>query len=139
MSNQIGYVHSFESFGSADGPGVRTIIFLSGCAMRCEFCHNPDTWKREAGTPYTADELLKKAVRYRPYWREKGGITVSGGEALLQIDFLLELFRKAKEQGIHTVIDASGNPFTREEPFFSKFEELMKYTDLVLLDIKEIN
>ena len=139
MSNQIGYVHSFESFGSADGPGVRTIIFLSGCAMRCEFCHNPDTWKREAGTPYTADELLKKAVRYRPYWREKGGITVSGGEALLQIDFLLELFRKAKEQGIHTVIDTSGNPFTREEPFFSKFEELMKYTDLVLLDIKEID
>ena len=98
MSNQMRYVHSFGCCGAADCPGVRTIIFWSGWAMECEFCHNPDTWKREAGTPYTADELLKKAVRYRPYWREKGGITVSGGEALLQRDFLLELFRKAKEQ-----------------------------------------
>lgn len=133
-----GYVHSLESFGSVDGPGVRFVIFLAGCSMRCQFCHNPDTWKMSAGTKYTTEELLKKAVRYRAYWGEEGGITVTGGEPLLQIDFLLELFRKAKEQGIHTTIDTSGSPFTREEPFFGKLQELMKYTDLVMLDIKHI-
>jgi len=93
----------------------------------------------QTGTPYTADELLEKAMRYRSYWGENGGITVSGGEPLLQIDFLIELFRKAKEQGIHTTLDTSGNPFTREEPFFGKFQELMQYTDLFLLDIKQID
>lgn len=134
-----GYVHSLESFGSVDGPGVRYVIFLAGCAMRCQFCHNPDTWNMQTGTPYTADALLEKAMRYRSYWGENGGITVSGGEPLLQIDFLIELFRKAKEQGIHTTLDTSGNPFTREEPFFGKFQELMKYTDLFLLDIKQID
>ena len=134
-----GYVHSLESFGSVDGPGVRYVVFLAGCAMRCQFCHNPDTWNMQTGTPYTADELLEKAMRYRSYWGENGGITVSGGEPLLQIDFLIELFRKAKEQGIHTTLDTSGNPFTREEPFFGKFQELMKYTDLFLLDIKQID
>lgn len=134
-----GYVHSLESFGSVDGPGVRYVIFLTGCAMRCQFCHNPDTWNMQAGTLYTADELLKTAMRYRTYWGEKGGITVSGGEPLLQIEFLTELFRKAKEQGIHTTLDTSGNPFTREEPFFGKMQELMKYTDLVMLDIKHID
>ncbi len=141
MENEqrIGYVHSLESFGAADGPGVRYMIFMSGCAMRCQFCHNPDTWKVGAGTPYTADELLSKAMRYRSYWGSKGGITVSGGEPLLQIDFLLELFRKAKEKGIHTAIDTSGNPYTTKEPFYSKWKELMKLTDLVLLDIKQID
>lgn len=141
MENNVikGYVHSFESFGSADGPGVRSIIFMSGCAMRCQYCHNPDTWKMHAGTEYTADELLKKAVRYKSYWRERGGITVSGGEAMLQIDFVTDLFKKAKAMGINTCIDTSGNPFTREEPFFSKWQELMKYTDLLLLDIKHID
>lgn len=134
-----GYVHSLESFGSVDGPGVRYIIFLSGCAMRCQFCHNPDTWNMQSGTLYTADELLDQAERYRSYWGSKGGITVSGGEPLLQIDFLTELFKKAKDRGIHTTIDTSGNPFTREEPFFGKFNELMKYTDLLMLDIKEID
>ena len=134
-----GYVHSLESFGSVDGPGVRYVIFLAGCAMRCQFCHNPDTWNMQTGTPYTADALLEKAMRYRSYWGENGGITVSGGEPLLQIDFLIELFSKAKEQGIHTTLDTSGNPFTREEPFFGKFQELMKYTDLFLLDIKQID
>lgn len=134
-----GYVHSLESFGSVDGPGVRYVIFLTGCAMRCQFCHNPDTWNMQAGTQYTADELLKNALRYRTYWGEQGGITVSGGEPLLQIEFLTELFRKAKEQGIHTTLDTSGNPFTREEPFFGKMQELMKYTDLVMLDIKHID
>lgn len=134
-----GYVHSLESFGSVDGPGVRYVIFLTGCAMRCQFCHNPDTWNLQTGTQYTADELIKTALRYRAYWGDQGGITVSGGEPLLQIDFLTELFRKAKEQGIHTTLDTSGNPFTREDPFFEKMQELMKYTDLVMLDIKHID
>ena len=134
-----GYIHSLESFGSVDGPGVRYVIFLSGCAMRCQFCHNPDTWNMQAGTPYTADELLEKALRYRSYWGSKGGFTVSGGEPLLQIDFLLELFTKAKEKGVHTTLDTCGNPFTREEPFFSKFEKLMEVTDLVMLDIKHMD
>lgn len=132
-------VHSLESFGSVDGPGVRYIVFLQGCRMRCQFCHNPDTWKTEPNQIFTADELLEKALRYRTYWGNDGGITVSGGEPLLQIDFLLEFFKKAKAEGVHTVIDTAGNPFTREEPFFGKFRELMKYTDMLLLDIKEIN
>lgn len=135
----IGYVHSLESFGSVDGPGVRYLIFLTGCAMRCQYCHNPDTWKVGSGTEYTADELLAKAVRYRAYWGREGGITVSGGDPLIQIDFLIDLCRKAKQENIHVTIDTSGNPFTRKEPFFSKFRELLKYTDLFLLDIKEIN
>ena len=134
-----GYIHSLESFGSVDGPGVRYLIFTPGCAMRCQFCHNPDTWNMKSGTLYTADELIDKAWKYRTYWGSKGGITVSGGEPLLQIDFLLELFQKAKERGINTTLDTCGNPFTREEPFFSKFQELMKGTDLVMLDIKHID
>ncbi|MFR6583537.1 MAG: 4Fe-4S cluster-binding domain-containing protein [Ruminococcus sp.] len=92
-----GYVHSLESFGSVDGPGVRYVIFLSGCAMRCQFCHNPDTWNMTDGKEYTTDQLLKTALRFKSYWGDKGGITVSGGEPLLQMDFLTELFRKAKE------------------------------------------
>lgn len=134
-----GYVHSLESFGSVDGPGVRFVVFLSGCAMRCQFCHNPDTWKIKGGEPWRADELLQRACRYRAYWGGKGGITVSGGEPQLQIDFLTELFRKARKMGIHTALDTSGNPFTEEEPFFSKWMELMRYTELVLLDIKHID
>lgn len=138
-SKNMGYVHSLESFGSVDGPGIRYVIFLSGCGMRCQFCHNPDTWDIRQGQPYTAEELLKKAGKYRTYWGSKGGITVSGGEPLLQIDFLLELFQKAKQLGIHTTLDTSGNPFTEQEPFFSKWKELMRYTDLLLLDIKHID
>ena len=134
-----GYIHSTESFGSVDGPGVRFVIFVSGCPMRCQFCHNPDTWNMTDGELRSTDELIKNALRYRTYWKDGGGITVSGGEPLMQIDFLTELFRKAKEQGIHTTIDTSGAPFTREEPFFGKFNELMKYTDLLLVDIKHID
>ncbi|MGN0482815.1 MAG: pyruvate formate-lyase-activating protein [Lachnospiraceae bacterium] len=135
----VGYVHSLESFGSVDGPGVRFVAFLSGCRMRCQFCHNPDTWQLQSNATYSADELLEKALRYRSYWGKKGGITISGGEPLLQIDFLLEFFRKAKEKGIHTTLDTSGNPFTTAEPFYSKWKELMLYTDLILLDIKHID
>ena len=139
MEQTKGYVHSLESFGSADGPGVRYIIFLSGCAMRCQFCHNPDTWDMQKGTLYTAKELIDKAWRYRNYWGKDGGITISGGEPLLQIDFLLEFFKLAKAKGIHTTLDTAGNPFTREEPFFGKFRKLMELTDLVMLDFKEMD
>lgn len=144
----LGNIHSVESFGSADGPGVRYIIFLKGCQMRCKYCHNPDTWGTPCGTQenprprenwQTPEEILAKAKRYKNYWKKNGGITVSGGEALLQIDFLLELFTLAKKEGIHTCLDTSGNPFTTEEPFFSKFKKLMDVTDLVMLDIKEMN
>ena len=138
MGLHKGAIHSIETFGSVDGPGIRYVIFLQGCRMRCQFCHNADTWKIQEGDA-DADEVLAKALRYKSYWRENGGITVSGGEPLLQIDFLLELFTKAKQKGIHTVIDTCGQPFTREEPFFSKFKELMHLSDLVLLDIKHID
>lgn len=141
MNNEYpkGRIHSTESFGAADGPGVRFVIFMQGCNMRCKYCHNPDTWNINGGEEMTADEILQKAVRYRSYWGADGGITVSGGEPLLQIEFLTDLMKKAKNLGIHTTIDTSGSPFTRNEPFFSEFNELMKYTDLVILDIKEIN
>jgi len=135
----LGNIHSTESFGSVDGPGIRFIIFLKGCHMRCRYCHNPDTWDSANNDLCSADDLLDQAERYRPYWGSTGGITVSGGEALLQIDFLLDLFRKAKARGINTCLDTSAQPFTRKEPFFSKFRELMSLTDLVLLDIKHID
>ena len=138
-----GFVHSMETFGLVDGPGVRFVVFLQGCRMRCRYCHNPETWKLEGGTPWTADKLFSHVYRYKSYWNKKGqpngGITVSGGEPLLQIDFVTEFFKKAKEKGVHTALDTAGNPFTLEEPFISKFEELMKVTDLVILDFKEID
>ena len=142
MSEEIkGIIHSTESFGSVDGPGVRYIIFLQGCRMRCSYCHNPDTWALKDDNSYeeTPQDTLKKALRYKPYWRNNGGITVSGGEALLQIDYVTELFRLAKLEGVNTTLDTSGNPFKLEEPFISKFNELMKYTDLFILDIKHID
>lgn len=134
----FGYVHSIETFGSVDGPGVRFIIFLSGCPLRCKYCHNPDTWSRQ-GEKKSVEELLEQAARYRPYWGKDGGITVSGGEPLAQIDFLLELFTQAKAMGINTCIDTSGSPFQAEGPWFEKFEKLMDVTDLLLMDIKHIN
>lgn len=134
----LGAIHSIETFGLVDGPGVRYVIFMQGCHMRCKFCHNADTWKVKE-PDQSAESVLKKALRYRPYWKENGGITVSGGEPLLQIDFLIELFTQAKKEGVHTTLDTCGQPFTFEEPFFSKFKQLMQVTDLVLLDIKHID
>lgn len=134
-----GRIHSTESFGSVDGPGVRFLIFLQGCNMRCKFCHNADTWDKNGGALMTADELIGTALRYKEYWGDKGGITVSGGEPLLQIDFLLELFARAKQNGINTCIDTAGQPFTRNEPFFSEFKELCALTDLFICDIKHID
>ncbi len=134
-----GRIHSVETFGLVDGPGVRYVIFLQGCRMRCRYCHNPETWNMASGEGKTAQEAFDRAYRYRNYWKNNGGITVSGGEPLLQIDFVTELFTLAKEKGIHTVLDTSGQPFTREEPFFRSFLRLVKVTDLVLLDLKEMD
>ena len=121
-------VHSIETFGAVDGPGIRFVVFLKGCALRCKFCHNADTWNPESRDIRTADELLSQALRYRNYWGKEGGITVSGGEPL-----------KAKAAGVSTCIDTAGEPFTREDPWFSKFNELMQVTDLLLVDIKQID
>ncbi len=139
MEKYKGIVHSFESFGSVDGPGVRCVVFMQGCKMRCKYCHNPDTWGI-VGQEYTAEELFEKVWKYRAYWGhdlEKGGVTVSGGEPLLQIDFVTEFFKILKDHGVHTAIDTSGQPFSTEEKFLAKFDELLKYTDLILLDLKE--
>ena len=133
-----GYIHSTESFGTVDGPGIRFTIFMQGCPLRCLYCHNPDTWKTDAGKPVTAEKLIDEFKKNRPFYR-KGGITVTGGEPLLQIDFVIELFKLAKRKDIHTCIDTSGITFNRNEQTLKKFDELMKYTDLVMLDIKHIN
>lgn len=134
-----GFIHSTESFGTVDGPGVRFVIFLQGCPMRCKYCHNPDTWEMHSGSVRSAESLIKEFQRNAPYY-SKGGITVTGGEALMQIDFLLELFTLAKEQGIHTCLDTSGVTY---RPGLSennqKLDALMDLTDLVLLDIKHID
>ena len=135
----LGNIHSTETFGSVDGPGVRFLIFMQGCPMRCRYCHNADTWDPSGGERMTADELLDRAERYRSYWGTEGGITVSGGEPLMQLDFLLELTQKAKQRGINTCVDTSGQPFTHREPFFSKFCKLLDSVDLFLADIKHID
>lgn len=128
-----GFIHSTESFGTVDGPGVRFIIFFQGCPMRCLYCHNPDTWTPHGGTEMSAEELLTMYERNKTFYR-KGGITASGGEPLLQLPFLTELFKKAKERGIHTCLDTSGITYREEK--HAEFERLFAVTDLVLLDIK---
>ena len=128
-----GMVHSTESFGAVDGPGIRFIVFLQGCQMRCQYCHNPDTWAMETNKSRerTVDDVLEEALRYRGFWGEKGGITVSGGEALLQIDFLIALFTKAQELGIHCTLDTCALPFRNTPRYLEKFDRLMAVTDLV--------
>lgn len=143
MSAVKGLIHSLESFGSVDGPGIRFVVFLKGCMMRCRFCHNPDTWDPQPDGKtdqwMTAEEVLARALRFRSYWRGKGGITVSGGEPLLQMDFLTELFELAKGEGVHTALDTSAQPFSRDAAYMARFSRLMDATDLVLLDIKHID
>ena len=134
-----GYIHQFESFGCVDGPGSRFIVFTAGCNMRCKFCHNPDTWIMKEGKLWEPADVLKEALSCRSYWGKKGGITVSGGEPLLQIDFLIELFTLAKKEGVNTCIDTAGEPFTKEGEWFEKFKKLMEVTDILLMDIKHIN
>lgn len=134
-----GYIHSTESFGTVDGPGVRFVIFLQGCPMRCKYCHNPDTWKMNTGSVRSAQSLIQEFQRNAAFY-SKGGITVTGGEALMQIDFLLELFALAKENGIHTCLDTSGITYQSGESVYKdKLDKLMSLTDLILLDIKHID
>lgn len=134
-----GHIHSIETFGTVDGPGIRYVVFAQGCPMRCQYCHNPDTWQIGTGELKDTEDILNDYDSYRPYLTG-GGITVTGGEPMLQIDFLLELFQKAKERDIHTCLDTSGVTFNRENAdYMQKVEELMKVTDLVMLDIKHID
>ncbi len=132
-----GYVNSLETFGLVDGPGVRFVVFLQGCKLRCKFCHNPETWSMSGGEEWTAEDLFNHVRRYKTYWRDNGGITVSGGEPLLQMEFVTELFKLAKKENIHTAIDTAGQPFSEEADYLDRFRELMEVTDLVILDIKE--
>lgn len=129
-----GFVNSFESFGSVDGPGVRSVIFLQGCSMRCKYCHNPETWT-SGGEEWEAEALFEKTMRYKSYWGKNGGVTVSGGEPMLQMRFVTELFGLFRERQIHTALDTSGQPFEES----ADFAKLMDVTDLVILDLKEID
>lgn len=137
----MGSINSIETFGAVDGPGVRYIVFLQGCRMRCQYCHNPETWADTAEGSYkeTPADTFQKAWRYHNYWKNGGGITVSGGEALLQMDYVTELFRLAKEKGVHTTLDTSGQPFSMDAEVLDQFNALMEVTDLFLLDIKQID
>ena len=134
----IGRVHSIETFGTVDGPGIRFVVFLQGCPMRCLYCHNPDTWAIDGGREMSAAELLDEYRKNRDFYKN-GGITVTGGEPLLQLDFVTELFRLAKDYGIHTTIDTSGITYAENEEYLARLDELMKYTDLVMLDVKHID
>ncbi len=128
-----GYIHSFESFGTKDGPGIRFVLFLQGCPLRCLYCHNVDTWNiKDKKYMMSADEVMVEVLKVKGFIRS-GGVTVSGGEPLLQPEFLTEIFKLCKEHGIHTALDTSGYVFN------GKVKEVLKYTDLVLLDIKHIN
>ena len=135
-----GRIHSFESFGTVDGPGIRFVVFFQGCPLRCLYCHNPDTWALSEGQEYTAEQVVERALRYRSYFGEKGGITVSGGEPLMQIDFVIELFTLLKAKGMHTCVDTSGITFNPDSPAsVEKHKALLAVTDLFLLDIKHID
>ena len=128
--SQKGVIHSIQSLGTVDGPGVRFVVFLKGCNLRCGCCHNPDTWDMSGGTEYTAEEIVSKALRFKEYFGKKGGITISGGEPLLQPDFAKEVFSLSKENGINTCLDTSGNLLN------DSVKSLLQVTDRVLLDIK---
>ena len=134
-----GFVHSIESCGTVDGPGIRYVIFLQGCPMRCQYCHNPDTWEYGKGTEMTVQEVLEGFYSNLPFYRN-GGVTVTGGEPMMQMDFLIEVFRDLKKHGIHTCIDSSGIMFNpHNDAFMKRLDELLSMTDLILLDFKHID
>ena len=132
-NNIKGRIHSFQSLGTVDGPGIRSVIFMQGCPLRCVCCHNPDTWDFSGGEERSADELCEKVLRYKGYFGSEGGVTVSGGEPLMQARFLTELFKKLKRYGVHTALDTSGCILD------DSVKELLEYTDLVILDFKYTN
>ena len=135
-----GNIHSIETFGTVDGPGIRYVIFTQGCLLRCQFCHNADTWEIGSGKQMSVDEIMQDLTSYLPFIQSSGGgITVSGGEPLLQIPFLIELFKECKKRGIHTTIDSSGGCYSTSPQFQEELNELLTYTDLILLDLKHIN
>ena len=143
-SKPLGRVHSVESFGLVDGPGVRYVIFLQGCALRCQFCHNPDSWEMHnpSAEMTDAESLLEQALRYRKYWGrdgKKGGITVSGGEPMLQMPFVTELFELAHRKGVHTTLDTAGQPYREDAEYQKAFERMTAATDLVMLDLKAMD
>lgn len=135
MSEILGNIHSIESCGTVDGPGIRFVVFTQGCPMRCQYCHNPDTWELKENQKMSVDEILAQYDGVKEFCH--GGITVTGGEPMLQMPFVTELFKKAQAQGIHTALDTSGVLFNKNDT--SKVDELLKYTSLVLLDIKHID
>lgn len=132
----LGNIHSIESFGTVDGPGIRFVVFMQGCPMRCQYCHNPDTWTYDINKQIMPNEIIDKYEKVKEFLKN-GGLTVTGGEPLSQIEFVTELFKQAKDKNIHTAIDTSGVLFNRENT--EKIDELLKYTDLVMLDIKHID
>lgn len=134
--SKMGYVHSIETFGNVDGPGIRFILFLQGCTLRCKYCHNRDSWKLDAGKEMTVDEIITEVLKYREFFDASGGgVTVSGGEPLIQIAFLVEFFKECKKHGIHTNIDTSGGIVLTDRNM-QLVDELVKYTDLLMLDVK---
>ena len=130
-----GRIHSIESFGTVDGPGIRLVVFMQGCPLRCLYCHNPDTWRTSGGEEREASEIIEEFERNRSFYKD-GGITVSGGEPLLQIDFVTELFSLARERGIHTALDTSGALFSKNEEKLAKLDKLLSVTNLLMLDVK---
>lgn len=136
MAEILGNIHSIESCGTVDGPGIRFVVFFQGCPMRCAYCHNPDTWDFNVNQKMSVGEILNKYDGVKEFLKN-GGLTATGGEPLAQIDFLIELFKCAKLKNIHTTLDTSGITFNKENT--QKFDELIKYTDLVMLDIKHID
>lgn len=131
-NDNIGYLNSIETMGLVDGPGIRFVVFLQGCPLRCLFCHNPETWKKKSDFQVTPDQLLKRILKYKNYFHQTGGVTFSGGEPLMQPEFLLEVLKKCKENGIHTCLDTSGVGN-------GDYEELLSYVDLVLYDVKALS
>ena len=135
----LGYYQSIESFALVDGPGVRSVLFLQGCPFRCLFCHNPDTWPFLKKNPITPEEAFRKLIRFKPYWKDNGGITVSGGEPLSQLDFLVEFAKICRKNGISLAIDTAGGPFRKDPKWLARFDELLENSSLFLLDMKVID
>jgi len=131
---KTGFIHSIETMGLVDGPGIRVVIFMQGCPLRCLFCHNPETWNKESNKIMTSKEIVDEIRKYRPYIEKDGGVTFSGGEPLFQSECLLEMLKMCKNAGIHTCIDTSGTGYSKEI-----LDQILKYTDLVILDIKAID